>query len=45
LTRAEDEGFLDPKCIKDLDIHDCGVPIGEILALGSGLTMTKEFDG
>ena len=45
LAGTEDEGLLDAEGGEDLDVHDGGVPISEVLGFGACLAVAEEFDG
>lgn len=45
LAGAKYEGFLDAEGGEDLDVHDGGVPVGEVLGFCACLAVAEEFDG
>ena len=44
LTRAQDEGFLDPQGGHDLQVHLCGIPVGKVFGFGARCAMTQELN-
>lgn len=45
LTGPQDEKLVNAQLLHHLQIHDCGIPVGEMLRLGPCLAMAQQVNG